>query len=286
MSFKKGIFCGFVRYTVRTVCGIVLCSFLLSGAIVAQASQRIISLAPSITEILFSLGLEQRVVGVTTFCDHPPEALKKPKVGGMANPSLEGVVRLRPDIVILTTDGNPKEFEQRLRNLGIKTYVFRARNISELPDAIKRLGEALGVKDRAEALAERIERSINKYNKVFHQRTKKRALFIIWPEPLIVAGPGTAIDDAMEIIGLENIAHDAKARYPKYSLEEVIRRNPDIIFIGKGHEDMRKVSGRILKRLSIVEAVKNGRVYFVSDALYRLGPRITEGIEELAGYAR
>ncbi|RMG67943.1 MAG: hypothetical protein D6710_10775, partial [Nitrospirae bacterium] len=98
--------------------------FLTPGSARTQVPERIISLAPSITEILFSLGLGDRVVGVTNFCDYPKEALKRPKIGGMTNPSLEAIVRLRPDIVVLTTDGNPGEIEERLKGLGIMTFVF------------------------------------------------------------------------------------------------------------------------------------------------------------------
>ncbi len=286
MSSKKVEYRGFLKPGSILSLIIVFCLFVFSLTAFAKVPQRIISLAPSITEILFALGLKQQIVGVTNFCDHPPEALKKPKVGGMTNPSLEAIVRLRPDIVVLTTDGNQKEFEERLRRVGIRTFVFRARRISELPEELVKLGEALGVKEKAIQLAEQFKSTLNRYKTSIHHSKGKKALFIIWPEPLIVAGPGTAIDEAMELVGLLNIAHDAKASYPRYSLEEVIRRNPDIIFIGKGHEDMKKVSSRILKRLSVVKAVKEGRVYYVSDALYRLGPRILDGIEELAGYLK
>jgi iron complex transport system substrate-binding protein len=110
---------------------------------------------------------------------------------------------------------------------------------------------------------------------------RKKAVFIIWPEPLIVAGPATAIDDTLRLLGWENIASDVKTRYPKYSIEELLHRRPDVILIGKGHIDMREVSKGLLKKLHMLDAVKEGRVYFVSDALYRLGPRVLEGIEEL-----
>ncbi len=284
---SKGIrVSGFVYSVIRNSFFVAISILLFLAPVSAQGPQRIISLAPSLTEILFALGLGDRVVGVTNFCDHPPEALKKPKVGGMTNPSLEKIIRLRPDVVLLTTDGNHKEFEERLKKLGIKTYVFRAREISELPAELVKLGEALGAKERASVLAKRFKDAMDRFKKKFSKTKKQKALFIIWPEPLIVAGPGTAIDEAMELVGLINIAHDATARYPRYSLEEVLRRNPDIIFIGKGHQDMREVSGRILKRLSSVNAVRNGRVYFVSDALYRLGPRIIDGVEEIASYLK
>ena len=271
----------------------VLIVFVFGIAHVASAAEpisppkRIVSLAPSMTEIIYALGLGDNIVGVTTFCDYPEEAKKKPKIGGMSNPSLEAVISLKPDIVVLTTDGNPKEFEERLVSLKIKTFVFQARRLSELPQGIRELGRALGIKERADKLAQEIEDGIEKEKKSSlssrPSSIKRKVLFIVWPEPLIVAGPGTVIDDAVTLLGHENIAATATTNYPKYSLEEVIRQAPDVLFIGKSMgNDMRPVSQGLLKRLSTVPAVKNGKVFFVSDKLFRLGPRVVKGIEELA----
>lgn len=268
---------------------IVLFVFLAASTLVEAAGryERIVSLAPSITEILFSLGLGEQIVGVTTFCDHPKEALKKPKIGGMSNPSIEAVVRLRPDLVILTTDGNPKYMEERLKGLNIKSYVFMARRISELPDGIRKMGEFLGVKESAETLASKIEKGIRSLSTPSEKADKKRGvLFVVWPDPLIVAGPGTAIDDALNILGLKNLAGDSPTNYPRYSLEELIRKDPDIIFIGKGHEDMKEMAETLKRRVGPIKAVREGRIYIVSDALYRLGPRVLDGIRELAGYLK
>lgn len=235
------------------------------------------------TEILFALGLGENIIAVTNFCDYPDKAKAKPKVGGMSNPSLERVVSLKPDIVVMTTDGNQKPFAERLRSFGIKTYVFRARTLHELPHEIRGLGSALGVRGKAASLADSVQSSLNNLAQMTHNSTeKKKALFIIWPEPLIVAGPGTAIDDAITLLGHQNIASGAKSSYPKFSIEAIIRQPPDVIFIGKGHADMRDMSKGLLKRLAGVPAVKDRRIFFVGDNLYRLGPRVISGIEELA----
>jgi iron complex transport system substrate-binding protein len=271
---------------------IVLVLFLCGVAAAADSvipPKRIVSLAPSMTEILYALGLGDNIVGVTTFCDYPEEAKKKPKIGGMSNPSLEAVISLKPDIVVLTTDGNPKEFEERLVELKISTYVFQARRLAELPRGIRELGTALGVGERAEKLAHDIETGINGFKKrnsefrISNSAFHKKVLFIVWPEPLMVAGPGTVIDDALALLGCENIAGTAETAYPKYSIEEVLHRAPDIIFIGRSMGvDMRSVSGGVLSRMSSVPAVKNNSVFYVSDKLFRLGPRVVKGIEELA----
>jgi iron complex transport system substrate-binding protein len=258
----------------------------------ARVPGRIVSLAPNITEILFAMDMSNKIVGVTSFCDYPDEARRKTKVGGMSNPSLEAVVSLKPDIVVMTTDGNPKEFEERLHSLGIKTYVFRARKLSELSDGIREMGAALGVKQKADVLAAKIESAMNEFTVIHHplptthHRSQKKVLFIIWPEPLIVAGPGTEIDDAITLLGGNNIASKARTSYPIYSLEEIIRQSPDIIFIGKGHKDMKEMSEGLLRKIASVPAVKNGHVFFLSDSLYRLGPRVISGIREMASYLK
>lgn len=251
-----------------------------------EVPSRIVSLAPNLTEILFAMGMGDRIVGVTSFCDYPEEAKRRQKVGGMSNPSIEAVVSLKPDLVVVTTDGNPMEFEGRLRSMKIKTYVFRSRRLQELPQGVRGLGAALGVNERGDALAEMMEHTIRKLGAKNPPERKRKVLFIVWPEPLIVAGTGTVINDAITLLGKENIAAGAKGTYPKYSVEEILINAPDVIFIGKGqgHEDMEKVSKRLLDRLKNVSAVRNGRVFFVSDLLYRLGPRTFRGIEEMAGY--
>jgi iron complex transport system substrate-binding protein len=277
----------------RNLIVIVLILSCFGSAFAAESAappKRIISLAPSTTEILFALGLGDRIVGVTTFCDYPEEAKAKAKIGGMSNPSLEAIVGLKPDLVVMTMDGNPQEVEERLRSLKITTYVFTARRISELSRGIREMGKALQVEGKAERLAKEIEVRIarttaDKKSSLVSRPSSlgKKVLYIVWPEPLIVAGPGTAINDAITLLGDVNIAQGAAAAYPKYSIEEVIRQAPDVILIGKGSGmDMVAVSRGLLKRMPSVPAVKSGAICYLGDGLYRLGPRVVQGIEELA----
>ncbi len=249
---------------------------------------RIVSLSPSTTEILFSLGLGSKIVGVTNYCDYPEEARGKAKIGGMTNPSVEAILSLRPDIVVMTKDGNPKEVEEKLRSLGVKTYVFKARRISELPDGIRDMGRSLGVRDKAERLSHDIEEALTRFRERYSGTShRKKVLFILWPEPLVVAGPGTAIDDAIRLLGADNIAARSRIPYPKYSIEDVIRQSPDVIIIGRSMgKDIKGASKGLLERLRFLPAVRNGRVFYVGDGLYRLGPRVIEGIEEVAACLR
>ena len=255
----------------------------------AAAPERIISLAPSITEILYDLGLEKNIAAVTDYCDQPPQAKAKPKIGGYANPSLESIVAGRPDLVIMTRETNPGHIRERLGDLGIRTYVFKAKQLSELPSAMRELGRFLDVSDRAEKKAKAMERKIARFARDAKKERKKhgvtKVLFVIQPEPLIVAGPGTIIDEALGILGLQNIAEKAAMMYPKYSVEEVIRLSPDIIFVGTGHR-VKDPSQGLLRKLDSLDAVKKKRVYLVSEALYRLGPRIVSGMDEIAVHLR
>ena len=266
---------------------IILLWVLLSGIVFASPPGRIVSLAPSVTEILYDLGLGDQIIAVTTFCDYPPEALDKPKIGGYSNPSIESIVAMKPDLVVMIDDGNPIEIQDRLKKLDIKTYVFRAKRLKELPQGIRDLGIVLGIRDRAFKRAARVENVIHKYERQARKSPpryfRKKAIFIIQPEPLIVAGPDTIIDDALKLLGLQNIASDATSPYPKYSIEEVIRQSPDIIFMGQGPMT-RKISKGLIRRLGSLEAIKKERVYYTSESLYRLTPKVISGIEEIAGY--
>jgi iron complex transport system substrate-binding protein len=259
---------------------------ILSGAAGAAPPDRIISLAPNITEILYALGLGDNIVGVTSFCDRPDAAKRKPKIGGMVNPSLEAIMVARPDIVIMTTDGNPAGLDERLNKLGIRTYILHERRLLGLPMEIIALGRALGVEAKAVALADNMNRAFEKI-KISHGKAlqRKNVLFIIWPDPLIVAGSGTQIEDAIRLLGWNNIASDALGNYPKFSIEEAVRSSPDVIIIGMA-ANMEAFSSRLLEKLRMLDAVKKGRVYYVGDDLYRSGPRVVKGLQELADYLK
>ncbi len=272
----------------RKVCYLIIVLWIsLSGIVFASPPGRIVSLAPSVTEILYDLGLGDQIIAVTTFCDYPPQAMDKPKIGGYSNPSIESIIAMKPDLVVMIDDGNPLEIQDRLSKLDIKTYVFRAKRLKELPQGIRDLGIVLGIRDRAFKRAARVENVIHKYERQAQKSPpryfRKKAIFIIQPEPLIVAGPDTIIDDALRLLGLQNVASDATSPYPKYSIEEVIRQSPDIIFMGQGPMT-REISKGLLRKLGSLEAIKKGRVYYTSESLYRLTPKVISGIEEIAGY--
>lgn len=261
---------------------ILVCFVFLTNNVHGETNKsykRIVSLSPSTTEILFALGVGISVVGVTNFCDWPSEVKDIKKIGGMTNPSLELVVSAEPDLVILTHDGNPPEFLKRLKDLNINTYTFKAKRFSELGGEINRLASKLGVQESGVILSKSINQSIQEFSKIKKYKDLK-ALYIVWPDPLIVAGPNTAIDDAMRLIGLNNLASDSITQYPRFSIEEVLLRDPQVVFIGN-HSITRAPGEKLLNKISSMSAVKEGRVFFIGDSLHRLGPRTTDGIKEL-----
>jgi len=262
---------------------VCLILFLLWSPAWGAPPQRIVSLAPAMTEILFDLGVGERVVGVTSFCDRPPQARQRSKVGGMANPSLEAVMALKPDLVVMTADGNPKGVARRLERLGVETFVFRGKRLREIPTGIRELGERIGARKEAERLAMELERTVERCScrSRSGSHVRKKVLFVLWPDPLMVAGPGTLIDDVVSLAGFENIAADAGTPYPRFAVEEVLRRSPDAIIFGRGHGDMANPKTKLLRRLERLQAVQGGHVFSAGDALYRPGPRIPDGIDEL-----
>lgn len=259
-------------------------TLLIAAAEAAAPPARIVSLAPNLTEILYDLGVEDRIAAVTDYCDYPPAAGAKPRIGGFANPSLEAIVSLRPDWVVMTEDGNPQVLERRLRALGIRTYTFKARRITELPQEIRTMGRILGVAATADGRADWIDTRIRRIGQGKARASRHRvksAIFVVQPAPLIAAGKGTTIDDAFTILGIDNIAAAGRVSYPKYSLEEVIRLGPDALFFGRGRGMEERVKP-LIEKLSTLDAVRSGRVFFVGEAIYRLGPRIVSALEEMA----
>ncbi len=245
-------------------------------AFCGEPPRRIVSLAPSLTEMACALGLEKNLVGVTTFCDRPASIKGKPTVGGPANPSLEAVLNLKPDVVLVDEEGIGSKLAKRLQKLGIRTVTFHGSRLDKLAPAVRQLGTDLGVQQPANQLAVRIEQSL----KPLKTTPLVKTMFVIWPDPLVAAGPGSLLDDAMQLSGMTNIASDARSGYPRLSLEAVVTRNPQLIIAGQG-DKLAAPMKRMLGHLNSLDTIKQGRVCTVSDALYRPGPRIPEGIAEL-----
>ena len=244
---------------------------------------RLISLAPSITETLYALGLRDRLVGDTDYCEYPPEAKLKPHVGPILNPSLEKIVALKPDLVLGSPEANRIETVDRLARLGIPLYGVTARSVEETLDSIEDLGRLLNREAAARSLLEGLRRRIAAVEESVRGRGQPRVLFVVWYRPLTTAGAHTFITDVIHRAGGVSISEDLPGEWPRLSLEEALRRDPDVLLLPRAEsfspelEEFRQLPGwRDLR------AVKDRRMYFISDTIIRPSPRLVDALEEVA----
>ena len=198
----------------------------------AAPPERIVSTAPSITELLYALGLGDRVVGVTRFCRYPPEAQQKPKIGDYTSPNLEAIAALRPDLVIIQT--NPVQLADRLAKLKLHVLEIDQENIAAIYKSIHDVGAATGTEHAATQLSDSILDGLGKIRSRVASLPRVRMMFVIGRSPnrldgLVVVGHASYLNEVIEIAGGENVFRDAVAGYPEVSLEEVMARNPEVI---------------------------------------------------------
>ncbi|MCL6450640.1 MAG: cobalamin-binding protein [Acetobacteraceae bacterium] len=248
--------------------------------------QRIISLAPSNTEILFALGAGGRVVGVTDNCNYPPEAAQRERLGGAfdaAHVNFERVVALSPDLILGL--GGAREVVERLEGLGLRVFAVEARNLDEVFESIVTVGRLVGLEKTARGLADHLRMRADRVSLAAASlKPEERPLvfFEIWPDPLMTAGPGTFIHDLIELAGGRNIAADADQPYPLFSLEALIARDPQVI-VTTFPETVEALSAGTRPGWSGLSAVRDGRVRLVDqDLVSRPGPRLVEGLEAMA----
>lgn len=251
--------------------------------------QRIVSLAPSNTEILFALGLGDKVVGDTEYCNYPEAAKTKPKVGGFSTVDVEKVVSLRPDLV-LATQIHDKTTIPALENLGITVVALSPHSPNEVLDNIKLVGKITGQdKEAAElikSLSGRIKAIVDKTQKLSPDQ-RPRVFYVTWHDPLWTAGTGTLTNDVISQAGGQNIASDITGD-KTIDLETVISRDPEVIIVSVGMGTGQDLPWQYIKsepRLKNTQALISGRVYKIDgDLIDRPGPRIVEALEQMAQF--
>jgi iron complex transport system substrate-binding protein len=251
---------------------------------VPVAPMRIVSLAPSLTETVYALGLQDRLVGDTDFCDYPPDAQKKPKVGGGINPNLEEIVSLHPDLVLVTNSFNRLETVRALDALGIPSYDLDPHTVDEIINSAVRLADILGAPAAGKNLADDLQNRLTVLRTKLDSVPSTRVLFVVWTEPLMSIGKGTFVADALRKAGANSIV-DSTKDWPQMSLEEVVRLQPDFLVFPETHSDAgaHDFNALALKPgWRLLDAVRNGKYAVVSDAVIRPAPRIVSVIEDLA----
>ena len=251
---------------------------------VPGSPQRIVSVAPSVTETLFALGLGDRLVGVSSYCQFPPEALKKEKVGGYINPSLEKIVALRPDLVIGIAEGDLKTFVDRLAKLKIPVYIANPKNVFGVITSIQHIGKVTSSARSAQRVTQAIRERVQAIQTKVQGRLRPRVLHVLNFEPLISAGKGTFVDDLIRLGGGRNIAETAQGKYPRFSLEEVLAVDPEVIILASMRSDDPLTEQRQWwGRWKTITAVRQGRIHVLnSDLIHRPSPRIVDGLEQVA----
>ncbi len=249
----------------------------------AKAPTRVVSLAPSITEILFAIGLNEQIVGVTEFCDYPSEAKKKPKVG-YSHPNIESILALQPDLVLAPRAFLRADLLAKLDQLKVPTFVVDPESFEEIPGRIQTLGRILDRSPTADVVALAMRERIAVIRSKMESLPRVRVLYVLNSQPLITVGPGSFIHQVIGLAGGSNIAAQATVPYPHLDMEAVLKEDPQIIVfpIGKA-EGIPPGEQQLWQRWTVLSAVKQGRLHQIpADLLNRPGPRIVEGLEQLA----
>jgi iron complex transport system substrate-binding protein len=256
--------------------------------------RRIVSTAPSITEMLYALGLGDRVVGVTTFCHYPPEAARKPKIGNYLRPDVEAIMALRPGLVI----AEKSMIRQAIALPRLKLNVLEVDDstVQGIYESIRAIGHATGTAQKAEAVCRGMRNELESIRRRTSRLPLVRVLFVVGRTPgriedLIAAGSSSYLNEVMEIAGGRNVLGDAAIAYAKVSLEEVLSRDPDVIIdmgemaqtIGITEEQKRAVAS-LWRRYPNLKAVRTNKVFAVASDLFVVpGPRVADAARQLAG---
>ena len=246
--------------------------------------RRIVSLAPNITEILFSLGLDEEIVGVSIHCNFPEKAKSKPRVGSYISLDFEKITSLNPDLIIATGAGNTRDMVDRLGKLGFPSYVIYPKNFDDILKSILHIGQVVNREKEARTTTEEMRKRSQRVIELTKGLPRPRVFIEIGDTPIVTVGKGSFADDLIRLAGGENIAGKEKEVYPRFGMEEILKRSPEVIVISSMNPkgDYQKIL-REWNQWKTIPAVKNGRIHLIdSDLLDRPSLRIVDGLEELA----
>jgi iron complex transport system substrate-binding protein len=253
--------------------------------VVPSTVNRIVSLAPNITETIYALGLEAKLAGDTDYCDTPAAAKLKPHVGSMLNPSLEAIVALHPDLVLAAANSaNRRETVDALARLGVAVYATDSRTVRGMFESIAHISNLAGAAEQGSALVARLQARLDALQTRLAERPLIHVLFVVWEDPLITIGQNTFIADALRWSGAESVVI-AKQDWPQLALEEVVRLQPEYIVFASGHSESSASQVSDLRSRPMwkgLRAVELGRVVNVSEEIDRPAPGLIDAIEELA----
>ncbi|HET19325.1 MAG TPA: cobalamin-binding protein [Chromatiales bacterium] len=246
-----------------------------------KPAQRIVSLAPHLTEMLFAIGAQAQIAAVVDRSDHPPEALKLQSVGSYHKPDLERMVSLRPDLVVAWKSGSPAAVVEPLRALGLQVLVTRGENLDDIPRELRALGRLTGHEEAAEGAAMAFEGELDTLRKAHEGKPVVSGFFEIWPHPLITVSDAHFIGQAMQVCGIRNIVGNTAQLTPTWSEEAVIRARPELLLISPPARQFER-----WRRWKELPAVRNDLLVIMPpNVLMRPGPRLIEGVRALCDAA-
>lgn len=251
----------------------------------ASEGGRIISMAPNLTEILYTMGLGERLAAVSSDSDFPEAAERLPKVGSFWQPDLEAIVARRPSLVVTLGFGQQTQAADKLRSMGIETLTVNIESIDGLMEAIGQIGEAAGEPEAAAQLIEQLRGEIAAIREQYAGRDKPRVLWVIQRDPLRAAGQETFITEMLEIVGALNALGPTLHQYPPIDAEQVLAARPEVIIepVEEPGVDALAEARAFYNRYKGMPAVRDGRIYLVeADLVSRLGPRLVEGLRLIA----
>lgn len=252
---------------------------------VPERPRRIISIAPSVTEILYALGLDQRVVGRSDYCDFPPEVRQKPSVGGLIDPNIEVIVSLHPDLVIGTPEINKIAVADELARFGIPLYGVHTTSLKDVFRALEDVGTLAGNQAQADVLVHSLRERRDAVVKQVAGLPRPRVLYLVWYNPISVPGRGAYITDLISLAGGDSISGDLKQDWAQLSLEEIVQRDPEIILLPRNNGNSPAIDQlRSWPGWSRTTAVRTNRVFEVEDNASRPGPRLLDALEQFAEF--
>ena len=243
---------------------------------------RVVSLAPNLTEIVFAVGAGDRLVGRTSYCDFPAEAKAVTEVGDTLHPNLERIIALKPQVVLVSTASQLEVFTQQLQGQNIAVFVTDPHDLEGVFRSIERIGEIVGQNDQAKLLVQKLRERTNAVEQAVKQRPPVRVFYQVSGEPLYTAGHDAFVTDLMRRAGAASVTADVPGAWPKYSNESALAARPEAIILPSGGS-MGEANSKVAEALRRSPAVLQDRVYKINDDhLARPGPRSVDGLEEMA----
>jgi iron complex transport system substrate-binding protein len=250
----------------------------------AKPARRVVSLAPSATEILFAVGLDSEIVGVTTFCDYPPAAKAKPKIGSSIQ-NLEAIIGLKPDLVLaVKSEIIRPDVLAKLEQLKIPVFILAPKTVEDILGHIGTIGGLVGRDREARTVVQGLRDRLHEVRSRMASAKPVRVFYVVNTDPLISVGSGSFIHQMLELAGGENIVGQTTIAYPKVSLEEVLRRDPEVLLFPVGtSEGVPEAEQQRWRKWTTLSAVAHNRLHQVkAELVNRPGPRVVDGIDALA----